>query len=139
MDRIDTKATPLNDIFKDQHNLPKDMSLEHEASHLEDYQAYAVASDDEVVKRLRVFLRNGHRLSIPYSLLPVFILNTEAELIIKAYELLIIIKGRGLARLEEELSLERVVFIRESPSEYDDETNLIFIESITVSGEAITH
>mgnify|MGYP003655369799 CR=1 FL=1 len=79
---------------------------------LQDYQPYAVAHSDEVVKRFHIHMRSGERYSVPYSLLPIFILKNNQELIIKAYEVQITVSGRGLSAIEEALSKEVLTYIK---------------------------
>lgn len=103
------------------------------------YQAYAVAKNTEIVKRFKVQLRDGTSYSIPYSLLPIIILTSEMQLIIKAYELFITITGRSLQKIEEALSAETLIYIRQSPSGNDDGQGSAFIEDIQIQGETLMH
>tara|TARA_R110000796_G_scaffold96719_1_gene203202 strand:+ start:666651 stop:666998 length:348 start_codon:yes stop_codon:yes gene_type:complete len=102
---------------------------------LQDYQPYAVAHSDEVVKRFHIHMRSGERYSVPYSLLPIFILKNNQELIIKAYEVQITVSGRGLSAIEEALSKEVLTYIKIHPSGKDDGESSVFIENITLEGE----
>ena len=93
--------------------------------------------DDYDVRRLRLLLRDGRTLSIPYAYLPLFILVPNEGLTIKTTQLEVIIKGRGLARLEELLSQERVEWLRESNTEIDPGEKEFFIASIALDGKAL--
>lgn len=111
----------------------------HISSPFKEYQAYAVATGDDVVRRFRVLMRDGTIFNIPYSLLPIIILTSEGELIIKALELEIRITGRNMAKLEDSLAKENLLYIRQSPSGHDDEKSSVFVSDISVQGEQLMH
>lgn len=100
-------------------------------------QYYAIGADDEIIKRFKLQLRSGETFSIPYSLLPIYILTEGRELAIIAYELVIIITGRNLDPIEEYLSKETLLWIKESPSQKDDGQSPIYISDIAIKGKAI--
>ena len=100
------------------------------------YQAYAVAQKG-VIKRFHIYLRSGERYSIPYSLLPIFILISNQELIIKAHELSITITGKGLDQIEDALSTETLLYIKQNPTDKDDGTASVFIQDIQCEGEIL--
>ena len=102
-------------------------------------QHYAIASDDEIIKRFKLFLRSGEVYSVPYSLLPVFMLLGGKELIIKTYGVHISIKGRNLAPIEEYLSDEMLLWIKESASGKDDGKSNVFVSDILIRGKAMKH
>lgn len=102
-------------------------------------QYYAIASDDEVVKRFKLILRTGRIYSVSYSLLPVFILLEGKELIIKTYGVHVIIKGRNLDPIEEYLSNEMLIWIKESMSGKDGGKTNAFVSEILIRGKAMKH
>ncbi|MFY0689079.1 MAG: hypothetical protein JXQ90_18050 [Cyclobacteriaceae bacterium] len=102
-------------------------------------QFYAIASENELVKRFKLFLRSGRTYSVPYSLLPVFILLEGKKLVIKTYGIHIAIEGRNLAVLEEYLSDELLLWVKESPGGKDDGKSHVFVSDIYIQGKAIKH
>lgn len=104
----------------------------------EDYeQYYAVSHDGPPPRRFKLLKRTKAVVSIPYSLLPIIILDDEQNLIIKAYELRIFIEGRNLSPLEKALSEEVVLWISESNSQKDSGESQVFIRNISIQGDAI--
>lgn len=100
-------------------------------------QYYAVGSDDEIIKRFKLILRSGDIYSIPYSLLPIYKLSGGKKITIMAYDLIITLKGRNLKPVEDCLSKETVIWIKESPSQSDDGQSDVFISDIDIEGKAI--
>lgn len=100
-------------------------------------QYYEVAPESDLPKRFRIQLRSGEVFSFPYSLLPIFNLNAGKELTIMAYELHISIMGRNLGVVEDNLTKERITWLRESLSQKDDGEGSVFIGSITIKGKAV--
>ena len=76
--------------------------------------------------------RQGMVYSISYSLLPVFILSENKELVIKTHDIQATIHGRNLAVLEDYLSEEQCIWIKESPSGKDDGSANVFIERMDI-------
>lgn len=100
-------------------------------------QSYAIAAEGEVLTRYRLILRSGKVYNLPYSLLPVLILEDNQQLIIKSYGIHITLKGRNLKVIEEYLTSETLLWVRESLSGTDDEEAHVFIKTIQVEGEDI--
>ncbi len=100
-------------------------------------QYYAVGSQAEHIKRFKLILRSGQKYSIPYSLLPIYALSGGNKITIIAYELLITIEGRNLDAVEESLSKETVLWMKESPSQKDDGQSEVFISNIKIEGKAV--
>jgi len=103
----------------------------------ESYQAFAETSDDKVLKRFQVIQRNGQMISIPYSLLPIFILQENSRLLIKSHDFEITLTGRSLDRLYESFCEELVLYVRESPSGTDDGKSSVFISKIEIEGDSL--
>ncbi|MDN5215048.1 hypothetical protein QQ020_23405 [Fulvivirgaceae bacterium BMA12] len=101
-------------------------------------QYYAIGSEDEVIKRFKLILRSGNKYSVPYSLLPILELSGSSELSIMAYGLLITIEGRNLEPVEEYLSNEILVWLKESSSGKDDGKSQVFISNIMIEGKAVS-
>ena len=90
------------------------------------------AEDQKPAAKLRLEYKNGNRCSLPYA----YILRVEYETvgIIKLItsELVYVITGRGLEKLEENLHENRVKTIRESKVVMDSGQGDLFIKSISV-------
>ena len=138
MSRPEEEHNGLHQVFQTSQN-QRDMNNNGHSVSLQDYQPYAVAHSDEAVKRFHIHMRSGERYSIPYSLLPIFILKDNQELIIKAYEVQITIFGRGLSAIEDALSKEVLTYIKTHPCGKDDGESSVFIEKITLEGENLMH
>lgn len=100
-------------------------------------QYFAVSGDDIPLKRFKLILRSGASFSVPYALLPIIILTSQKDLLIKSYGLRIHITGRNLEALEEELTDESVLWIKESLSGKDTGEAYVFISSIAIEGKAV--
>ena len=101
-------------------------------------QFYAVASEDEIIKKFQLILRSGKKYRVPYALLPIAeISDCSDEISMIAYQLLITIKGRNLEPVEEYLADETLIWVKESPSRKDDGQSAVFISNITIEGKAI--
>lgn len=100
-------------------------------------QYYAICADDEVLKRFKIVKRCGKIWSVPYSLLPVLILLEGKELVIKTYGVHVVIEGRNLAVIEEYLSNEMLLWVKESASGKDDGKSNVFVSDIQVRGKAM--
>ncbi|WP_139177380.1 hypothetical protein [Roseivirga pacifica] len=138
MTRPEEEHNGLHRVFQTSQNR-KDMDNNEGSLAILDYQPYAVAHSNELVKRFYIHMRSGERYSIPYSLLPIFILKDNQELIIKAYEVQITISGRGLSAIEDALSKEVLTYIKTHPCGKDDGDSSVFIENITLEGENLMH
>lgn len=102
-------------------------------------QFYAVGAPNGVIKRFKIFLRDGSRYSIPYSLLPVLILQGGKEITILAYELQITINGRNLHSIEDHLSNETLLWLKESASGKDEGAGDVFISDIKIEGKTVNN
>lgn len=71
-------------------------------------------------------------MSIPYATLPLLTYDPNGVLLIKSGEISIEIHGRGLVKLTDWFSEEKVLWIKESNSGIDDESEAIFIRQIAV-------
>jgi hypothetical protein len=101
-------------------------------------QLVAIGDDKQIVRRFQIILRSGKAISVPYSILPVFILTEDAHLIIRAYGFIATLKGRNLKALDAYLNDERVLFIKESASGTDTGDEHIFIANIEIAGKAVS-
>lgn len=107
-----------------------------QANHQE--QLVALGHEKEVLKRFQIILRSGKALSVPYSMLPVFILTEESDLIVRAYGFLATLKGRNLKALDSYFHDERVLFVKESASGTDTGDLSIFISTIEITGRSVS-
>ncbi|MFY0601667.1 MAG: hypothetical protein JXR03_18480 [Cyclobacteriaceae bacterium] len=105
-----------------------DEALEHSG------QCYAMA-EKGLIKRFKLIKRNAETYSIPYSLLPVFVLAENKHLVIRAHGVHVIVTGRSLDAIERYLSLEQLLWMKESTSTKDDGSSNVFISNIHVGGE----
>jgi hypothetical protein len=101
-------------------------------------QLYALGEENEIVRRFQLISRTGEIISVPYSLLPAFILTENCDIIIRAYGLLVVIQGRNLRALENYFNDEKVLWIRESASGTDTGDAHIFITSIQITGRSVS-
>ena len=93
---------------------------------------YAVEQGSRYVRRFKVYLRDGTVMSIPYATLPLMTYDPAGMITIKASELTIIIHGRGLGKLTDWFSEEKILWIKESPSGIDPEREEVFLSKIEV-------
>ncbi len=100
-------------------------------------QYYTIAGAGEVTQAFRVVLRCGTKHIIPYALLPVITLRPSGKLIITAYELLIIVEGRCLDKIEEYFFTNRITSLTESSSGKDHGNQDVFISHIKASGHTL--
>lgn len=100
-----------------------------------DEQFYAIATERE--KHFDVILRSGTEYTIPYALLPLYVLSGEGAITILAYDLQITIKGRNLKRIRNFLKKETLQWIKESPSGTDIKDDDIFISDIKIEGDSL--
>ena len=98
------------------------------------FRYFGIAEDTAFVLRIKLLFRDGRRVSIPYAYLPIIELRPDGELSIRTEDLSITVYGRGLVELEQWLSVERVLWIKESESGRDDEQTMMFISSIEIDG-----
>ncbi len=99
---------------------------------------FGVETRNRLVRRFKLFFRSGQCISVPYALLPLIILEVDKNLRLKAHGLEILVKGRGLHRLEEYLNDEKLIWIKEAPSNMDDaESYEVFIAAIEVDGDLV--
>jgi len=107
-----------------------------DSSHLNQY--YALMSDGNIARKFQLILRSGKRYRVPYALLPITeISDQNDEIRLHAFQLNITIQGRGLLPIEESLSAETLIWVRESFSNKDDGLFPVFVSSICIEGEAI--
>ena len=98
---------------------------------------YGVEKGNRFVRRFKLYFRDGRVLSVPYAYLPLIVYDPGRDLDIKTGDLDIKIKGRGLHKLADWLSDEKVLWIRESASGIDDEDTEEFISQIDIEGELL--
>jgi hypothetical protein len=96
---------------------------------------FGVERDGRILRRFRLFFRDGKVISIPYAYLPLIVYEPDHAIYIKTGELEIVIKGRALNLLAEELNMERIQWIKESESGTDDFEAPVFVESIRMNGD----
>ncbi|MBI1183597.1 hypothetical protein GC194_04965 [bacterium] len=99
------------------------------------FQFYALSAEQE--KHFDLILRSGIEYSIPYALIPVYVLTSGSILNITAYDLQITIKGRSLDIIRNLLKKETLIWIKESPSGKDTNESKIFVSQITIEGDSI--
>ncbi|MEP1782124.1 hypothetical protein [Reichenbachiella sp.] len=141
MNDFNNEKKPLRGAFPRSYQDIKEVRSSSASSKLFENPAqhYAIASDDEIIKRFKLVLRSGEVYSVPYSLLPVFMLLGGKELIIKAYGVHVTIKGRNLNPIEEYLSNEMLLWIKESPSGKDDGKINVYVSDILIQGKAMKY
>lgn len=97
---------------------------------------YGVERGNRFVRRFKLIMRTGQMVSVPYALLPIVILEADKSLRIKAHDLEITVKGRNLQKVEEWLNEEKILWLREAGTDFDDKEEYdVFIQSIGVEGE----
>lgn len=110
------------------------VTKEGELPNVSPTQFYAVSQ--EQVRHFDLILRSGKEYTLPYSLLPVSVLEGETLKII-AYELHVHIKGRNLLKIRDYLKSETLLWLKESPSGKDDGASKVFISDIVARGKAV--
>lgn len=99
---------------------------------------FGVETGKRLVRRFRLFFRDGGVMSIPYALLPLIILEADKSLKLKAHGLEVLVKGRNLHRVEEWLNEEKLLWLKEANTTMDDnEKYEVFIASILVEGDLV--
>ncbi len=86
------------------------------------------------MRRFKLRFRDGQTITVPYAFLPVIRLDQNGQIHITSGDMLIRIMGRVLNELEEWLSAEKVIWIKESESGSDENQEGIFISSIETEG-----
>ncbi|MEM9297179.1 MAG: hypothetical protein AAGA64_02220 [Bacteroidota bacterium] len=119
-------------------NANKHIDKANERKTLRAEQIYAIAGENEIVKRFQFKLKSGEIYSLPYSLLPAYILTSEGQLVVRAYGLIATITGRNMMALEEYFNAERILWIRESATGLDTGESHIFIDNIDIEGRTIS-
>ena len=119
-------------------NANKHIDKANERKTLRAEQIYAIAGENEIVKRFQFKLKSGEIYSLPYSLLPAYILTSEGQLVVRAYGLIATITGRNMMALEEYFNAERILWIRESATGLATGASPIFIANIEKEGRAIS-
>ncbi|MEO9804807.1 MAG: hypothetical protein ABJF04_16245 [Reichenbachiella sp.] len=95
-------------------------------------QAFAVTSNNERAMRFKLHTREGQVYSVPYSLLPVFVLSEGKELRVIAHDIEATISGRNLDVIEDYLSGGQLLWLKESPSGKDDGVSQVFIQRMDI-------
>ncbi|AXG69616.1 hypothetical protein KORDIASMS9_01841 [Kordia sp. SMS9] len=127
------KPTSLSDTFKGYYDASGNgWSPEFLSSD----QTYAISNGDVHVSRFRIILKDASFYSLPYSLLPILIFTGE-KLIIKSYGVHISIFGKGLSVIENHISNQTLLYVRESISGVDLEEKDVFVSQIIVEGKSI--
>ncbi|WP_075342490.1 hypothetical protein [Tenacibaculum agarivorans] len=129
------KPTSIGDAFAHGH-----FGHGHEqwlADFLKSDETYAVASDQSIIRRFRVVLKNGDYYSIPYAFIPA-VIYSGGQLYIRSQGLLISISGKGLSIIEQYLNTENLLYIKESTTGININNDDVFISNITVEGRSIS-
>lgn len=100
-------------------------------------ECFGIERGNRFVRRFKLFFRDGGIISIPYAHLPVIIFNPDKNLKIKTSDIQITVKGRGLDKLSDWLNEEKVLWIKESPSNIDTEDSEVFVSDIQVDGDLL--
>ena len=96
------------------------------------FNCFAVVKSNTYLRRFRLIMRDGRIVSVPYAHLPIIEYVHDQGIIISINELDITITGRGLDELENWLSDEKVLWMKESPSGEDTLEGEVFIWSIEI-------
>lgn len=119
--------------------LPENLSSQFHngdlTKHEEQKHYYGLETGNRVVRRFKLLLRSGKTVSIPYAYLPVITLTAEKQLVINTHDLTITIKGRGLHKIEEWLTEEKVLWIQESHTTTDTDEGDVFVSEIKTETE----
>ncbi len=95
-------------------------------------QLFAVTSHDESVSRFKLLTHGGLEVySVPYSLLPLFVLSENKVLKIITHDIQATLYGRNLDVIEEALSDGNLKWVKQSPGK-DDGISQVFIERIEI-------
>ncbi|MEQ6117921.1 hypothetical protein [Reichenbachiella sp. MALMAid0571] len=133
----DKDIKKLRGIFPAESKKPdKDEPGENSPAVFSTGQFYAIGSEDEVIRRFEIIC-SEKKYSFSYALLPIYILENNARLYIKAYELLITIVGRNLSPVHKHFNRENILWIKASASGKDDGSAATFIKDIIIEGEAV--
>lgn len=99
---------------------------------------FGIETGKRLVRRFRLFFRDGGIMSVPYALLPLIILEPNKSLKIKAQGIEVVVKGRNLGRVEEWMNEEKLLWLKEANTTMDDnEKYEVFIASISVEGDLV--
>ena len=98
-------------------------------------QYYAIGAEGEL--HFDLIKRSGREYSIPYPLLPYFILTDNSLITIIAHELFISVEGRNLRQVRDHLKKRTLIWMKESPSGKDDGQANVFISNISIGGKAL--
>ena len=128
------KETTLSSSFQSRLKFETSMGM---PDFLKAKQCYAVVEGQKIIKRFKIALRSGTYHAIPYASLPIMIFD-HGKLIIKAYGMHIELFGRGTCIIEQYISEERLLFVKESQSGVDIDNEDVFIESIKVLGKNVS-
>lgn len=92
---------------------------------------FAVASYDERISRFKLITRELIVYSVPYSLLPLFVLSENKVLKIITHDIEATLYGRNLDVIEEALSEGHLKWVKESLGR-DDAISPVFIKRIDI-------
>jgi len=99
---------------------------------------FGIETGNRLVRRFRLYLKNGQSFSVPYALLPILILAPDKSLKVKAQGIEVLVKGRNLHRVEEWMNEEKLLWLKEANTTMDDnEKYEVFIASISVEGDLV--
>lgn len=101
---------------------------------------FGVAMDDRYVQRFALMFSDGRRISIPYAVLPLIMLDAQARLHIVSRDFHVTITGKNLALLSDYLDRGLVTWIKEKTSPFnkkeEDEFEVI-IDKLDISSELL--
>ncbi len=93
---------------------------------------FGVDLNSHFVPSIKFQKRDGKLLFLPYSSQPIIEFNPDTGILVRSFQKIISIKGRGLVKLAEWLGSQKVVWVAESTTGTDDESEDIFISAISV-------
>ena len=112
-----------------QDNSPADKKGQKQSSY------YKIDHSNKHVPKLGIILRSGKKYYIPYSYQPFIEYTPEIGLSLITSQFRIDITGRGLNEIMEHLYSDRVQWIKESNQRVDDNSESVYITSITIQGK----
>ncbi|MBO6516060.1 MAG: hypothetical protein JJ975_05880 [Bacteroidia bacterium] len=98
---------------------------------------YGIESGGRPVKRFHLIKKNGIPLCVPYALLPLVTMDAQSNLLIVSHDLKITIKGRNMKKLYDAFGGEAVMWIKESDTEMDDESEDVFVQTIIIASKLL--
>ena len=103
----------------------------------DDVSCFKLAGERDIVRRVQFQFATGRIVSLPYAFLPVVDYEPDEDLKLLTSGVIVTLTGRGLNILARHFNDERVLWIGESGSGLDDESQSVFISSITIEGDLI--